>query len=90
MDVSAAGTIVSGGKLGLACGDAGGTVRFFAYAQNHPLMWRGKRLLPLCAPHCALSCLNYFGILGPYQVSACFDERADHEHKPTQSLCVSC
>lgn len=46
-DVSASGTIVAGGKLGLACGDAGGTVRLFAYAQSHPQMWRGKRLLPL-------------------------------------------
>ena len=49
VDVSAAGTIVAGGKLGMACGDAGGTIRMFAYAQAHPHMWRGKRLLPLCA-----------------------------------------
>lgn len=49
-EVSATGTIVAGGKLGMACGDAGGTLRLFAYSQAHPQMWRGKRLLPLCAP----------------------------------------
>ncbi|KAK9800221.1 hypothetical protein WJX73_000021 [Symbiochloris irregularis] len=51
VDVSAAGTVVAGGKLGMVCSDAVGTLRMFAYATAHPQMWRGKRLLPLGTLH---------------------------------------
>ena len=48
-DVLALGTLVAGGKLSLLCADRGGTLRSFAYVNQHPKTWRGKRLLPLYA-----------------------------------------
>ena len=50
VDVLSVGTLVSGPKLGLLCADPAGTLRSFAYVQQHAKTWRGKRLLPLCAP----------------------------------------